>query len=631
MVKSEFMDSVFEIADIWTEDIDADQYTDFLKKLYARITIHREKGPQKTWAKLRNVVKTGVLGVPAGLPSPVATKTPKKGKPGIPIEEGAALDLGGVADGADDDEDEPESTQLFDGVDLSKMSLRDQAAYMLRQQQKAAGGGSEAKEESEEDEPEDMHIEEVEDEKESRVHKKAKSPEQTNRALEEDRTANQQRQQLSPDQQQRQLSPKHQQRRQLSPQSKTKPLDEPGTKKTRESSTPSNQERVKERSRERSDAAGRIGSQKRTNGGAAKQRGRGASDAGSVKSSKSSDSRNGSSLKRVTSRRKNPPTSSVSSKVRKGVDKTHKTADPVAKRRGATRNARSSNASGYSFKDDESFSGWDNGDESPGTLKNGSSSPATSSNRPAKAKFAKEKSSTKQGTVSKHTPSTSRARIAPRSRRQEGKRASASKAIQHEGRVRSPVPTDDPAESWLSQVEQAPNQRKSSTAPDEPSDPLQRFACPPMLMHYAHCPGDIGSVGKGHPMLWLVKEVNSSPNMNKERLSMKNRLLSDKARHVTPDAIVKRKERQDNTRSRQDADIERLFIRVDSQLMDTVDGGRSLPNLGDRSPTSMHAMTSSTPTGTSSGFAPFASVTAVSPSKSLGTRSLTLMRGFGTM
>jgi hypothetical protein len=101
-----------------------------------------------------------------------------------------------------------------------------------------------------------------------------------------------------------------------------------------------------------------------------------------------------------------------------------------------------------------------------------------------------------------------------------------------------------------------------------------------------------------------------------ERLTIKNKLLSDRARHVTDDVLNKRKERQDNTRERQDTELERLFIRVDVSPGGNIDAGRSLPSVR------AHA---STPTGMSSSFSQnsFSSTaaSASAPTTPLGTRS----------
>jgi hypothetical protein len=59
MPQSMFLDSVFEIADIWTAGIDADEYVDFLKKLYSRVTVHRTKGNE--WKEVKDITGPDML------------------------------------------------------------------------------------------------------------------------------------------------------------------------------------------------------------------------------------------------------------------------------------------------------------------------------------------------------------------------------------------------------------------------------------------------------------------------------------------------------------------------------------------------------------------------------------------
>jgi hypothetical protein len=508
----------------------------------------------------------GVVELPVAPVTPTKSTTKSEDTPGTSA--GEAVD--GATDAepaAQDASGEPEQQLQPPAVDISKMSLRDQAAYMLRQQQSAAkaaagvlleeaGAEVEAEAESEDEEQQQEEVvavqkkatkkvlatEDVHDQQEGETQVRrqqqatdekvgkggigqsqaqsppptkdlvgARSPEQakqTKRQLssEGERTSTQRQQRKSPAQKQRKLASPTQR----SPPDKTRTLKDPkNIRQKPEAPLPSNQERTKGNSL----ATKRPDQKQQGKAPQSKKLPESRSRSGS-----SSTTSSRSSSKHMKSAKKMLP-ASVSSKMRKGPTEKHRKAPDHVSKKVAGRNkraSRDSNGPGYSYEDNESVSGWDNGEEQPGRV--GSNTVSHTASKISKPKRGSTGGQAKvnnsragSSTAVKRATSPSRGP----SRKHEGRRSP--KTALRDVRARSPP--DGATDAWMNQVDGPKSQRKSSSAntsvAQAEQQQLQRFACPPMLMHYAHCPKDIGSVGKGHPMLWLIKEVNSSPNMNK--------------------------------------------------------------------------------------------------------------------
>lgn len=103
---------------------------------------------------------------------------------------------------------------------------------------------------------------------------------------------------------------------------------------------------------------------------------------------------------------------------------------------------------------------------------------------------------------------------------------------------------------------------------EAPKRMKEKLPPPPKLNHYQHCRQDHLNTALGHPLQWLTKEMQGSPNMNKERWTIKNKLLAERGvgnnLELQELIIERRKGTQDTRRSRQEGDLVRTMARAQS-------------------------------------------------------------------